>query len=96
MVNLDAQQRYACDHQRQLIDEAARQRLMKNGLVALPVATVSSLSWRGRVATILRHTADRLEPSAALPRVGVLRAVAHREISVDQALLLLARDNRRP
>ena len=95
MVNLDAQQRYAGDHQRQLIEEAARRRLVNNGSVALRVPTQRSLSWRARLATMLRRAADRLEPVAAQRRVGVLRAVAHREISVDQGMLLLTRGNPR-
>ena len=96
MVNLDAQQRYASDHQLQLLDEAARQRLVNNGPAVQSVPKGPSPAWRRRLAITLRNTADRLEPAASQPRVGVLRAVAHREISVDQALLLLARENRRP
>jgi hypothetical protein len=37
--------------------------------------------------------ADRLEPVADRPRVAMLRALAHREISVDQALSWLDGDN---
>jgi hypothetical protein len=88
MVNLDAMQRYTLDHQRELLDEAARRRLIY-GSAAPPATRSPARSLRGRVATVLRHTADRLEPAPSLPRVGVLRAVAHREISVDQAMRLL-------
>jgi len=44
---------------------------------------------------LLRRMADRLEPVADRPQVAMLRAVAHREISVDQALRLLEASNGR-
>ena len=91
MVNIDALERYTFDHQRQRLDEAARWRLI-SGSAGRPLAKVPSSSWRARVATMLRHAADRLEPAATAPRVGVLRAVAHREITVDQGLRLLTRE----
>lgn len=89
MVNIDALERYTLDHQQQLLDEAARWRLINSGSDPRSRPKAPAPSLRRRVATMLRHTADRLEPVAAEPRLGVLRAVAHREISVDQGLRLL-------
>ena len=89
MVNLDALQRYSFDYQRARLNEAARWRLLSNGATARPPATTPRSSCRGWAATTLRRTADWLEPASAGPRVSLLRAVAHREISVDQALRLL-------
>lgn len=89
MVNIDALERYTLDHQQQLLDEAARWRLINSGSVPRSVPKAPAPSLRGRVATMLRRTAHRLEPAVAEPRLGVLRAVAHREISVDQGLRLL-------
>ncbi|HEY9288712.1 MAG TPA: hypothetical protein VIT43_11895 [Candidatus Dormibacteraeota bacterium] len=43
---------------------------------------------RGWAALRLRRMADRLEPSVQ-PQVGLLRALAHHELDVDQALRLL-------
>ena len=86
MVNLDAMQRYAFDYQQARLDEAARWRLLESGPAP---RNAPRPSWRGRAATRLRRTADWLEPAPAAPRVSLLRAVAHREISVDQALRLL-------
>ncbi|HET9849691.1 MAG TPA: hypothetical protein VFR68_14180 [Candidatus Dormibacteraeota bacterium] len=86
MVNLDAMQRYSFDYQQARLDEAARWRLLESGSAP---RTALRPSWRRRAATALRRTADRLEPAPAAPRVGLLRALAHREISVDQALRLL-------
>ena len=89
MVNIDALERYTFDHQQQLLDEAARWRLINSGPATRSLPKAPAPSLRRRVATMLRHTADRLEPVAAEPRLGVLQAVAHREIRVDQGLRLL-------
>ena len=86
MVNLDALQRDSFDYQQARLDEAARWRLLECGSAD---RRAPRLSWRRRAATTLRRTADWLEPAPAAPRVGLLRAVAHREISVEQALRLL-------
>lgn len=85
MVNLDALQRYTVDHQRELLDAASRRRLLNQS--RRPTSMRPPL--RARMAAGLRRVADRLEPVASPSRVGVLRAVAHREISIDQALRLL-------
>ena len=53
------------------------------------ITHASARPWRVAVAGWLRSIADRLEPMAERPQVAMLRAVAHREISVDQALRLL-------
>ena len=50
--------------------------------------------WRNLVASRLRHNADRIEPGPSTPRVALLRAVAHRELTIDQALLLLSSEVR--
>ena len=87
MVNLDALQSFARDHQQELLKEAAERRLINANRLARHDRAMRPL--RARLAARLRRAADRLEPVASPSRVGVLRAVAHREISVDQALRLL-------
>ena len=72
-------------HQQQLIDEAARDRRI--GASDHPRAA-GLIGLRGWAALRLRRMADRLEP-VAVPEVGVLRAVAHDELDIDQALWLL-------
>ena len=52
MVNIDALERYAFDHQRQLLDEAARWRFINSGSAGRPLPKAPSSSWRARVATI--------------------------------------------
>ena len=74
----------AQSHQRQLIDEAARHRRRQEG--SRRVAAASGLrSW---TALRLRRLADWLEPSVQ-PQLRILRAVAHHELDVEQALWLL-------
>jgi hypothetical protein len=88
MINLDTFCQQTFDRHQQLLAQAARRRLVSSGLQGH--ATSSPVrSWRVVVAAWLRRTAGRLEPVADRPRVAMLRAVAHREISVDQALRLL-------
>jgi len=89
MLNLDAMYNPALDRQQQLLNEAARIGLVRSGSREDARATLVPRPWRATCAAILRRVADRLEPAAARPQVRVLRAVAHREISVDQALRLL-------
>lgn len=76
----------AQSHQRQLMDEAARYRRLERQQGASVPASSGLRSW---AALRLRRIADRLEPSVQ-PHLGVLRAVAHRELDVEQALGLLA------
>lgn len=88
MTDLDALCQQTFDRQRQLIADAARRRLLAGGR-----REEASGPWRVTLARWLRRTADRLEPAADRPIVAMLRAVAHREISVDQALRLLDAGN---
>jgi hypothetical protein len=92
MTNLDAMCRYTLDRHHELLVVAARRRLLSNGSFA-PRRHRFARPWRFVVARWLRAAADRLEPVADRPQVAMLRAVSHREISVDQALRLL--DDRR-
>ncbi|HVH65798.1 MAG TPA: hypothetical protein VM674_07140 [Candidatus Acidoferrum sp.] len=87
MVNLDALQQFALDHQQELLNDAARRRLVNASRSAADNTARRPL--RARLASGLRRAADRIEPLASPSRVGVLRAVAHREITIDQALRLL-------
>lgn len=75
----------ATSHHKALIDEAARYRRVR-GLDAPRAWDLTTL--RRWTALRLRWIADRLEP-ATRPQVGVLRAVAHHELDIDQALRLL-------
>jgi hypothetical protein len=88
MTNLDAMCQQTFERHRQLIAEAARRRLLSSGRQR-HTTTDPARPWRAVVAGWLRSTADRLEPVADRPKIAMLRAVAHREISVDQALRLL-------
>ena len=88
MTNLDAMCQQTFDRHQELLAEAARRRLRSSGRQAQATPTPAR-PWRVAVATWLRSMADRLEPVADRPQVAMLRAVAHREISVDQALRLL-------
>jgi hypothetical protein len=88
MTNLDAICQQTFNHHQQLLAEAARRGLLSSS-VRGPATHAAARPWRIAVAAWLRHTADRLEPVADRPKVAMLRAVAHREISVDQALRLL-------
>jgi hypothetical protein len=88
MTNLDAMCQQTFDRHQQLLDQAARRRLLVKG-VRGPAVQAPTRTFRVAVAAWLRRTADRLEPAADRPQVAMLRAVAHREISVDQALRLL-------
>lgn len=75
-------------HHQRLIDEAARRRLRLSGRRESPASAWPLL--RSRLATWLRGIADRVEPAPQHPQVRLLRAVAHHELDVDQALRLLA------
>jgi len=88
MINLDAMCQQTFDRHQQLIAEATRRRLLSSALHG-PDHPATAWHWRVRIAILLRRMADRLEPVADRPQVAMLRAVAHREISVDQALRLL-------
>ena len=88
MTNLDAMCQQMFARRDQLLTEAARRRLLSSS-VRGPATGTPTRPWRSAVAGWLRRTADRLEPVADRPKVAMLRAVAHREISVDQALSLL-------
>ncbi|TMC65723.1 MAG: hypothetical protein E6J16_03280 [Chloroflexota bacterium] len=88
MTNLDAMCRQTFDRHQERLAEAARRRLVSSRSEDF-VTHASARPWRVAVAGWLRSIADRLEPMAERPQVAMLRAVAHREISVDQALRLL-------
>lgn len=88
MTNLDAMCQQTFDRHQQLLGQAARRRLLSSGRQG-HTTNAPSRPWRIVVAGWLRSTADRLEPVGDRPQVAMLRAVAHREISVDQALRLL-------
>jgi len=88
MTNLDAMCQQTFERHQQLLSQAARRRLLSTGRQG-HAASTPARPWRVTVATWLRRVADWLEPVADRPRVAMLRAVAHREISVDQALRLL-------
>lgn len=75
----------AQSHQQQLIDEAARYHRLGAGDAASLPASSGLRRW---AALRLRRIADRLEPSVQ-PQLGILRAVAHHEVDVEQALRLL-------
>jgi hypothetical protein len=92
MTNLDAMCQQTFDRHQQLLAQAARRRLMSSGL-QWHTTSAPARPWRAAIAGWLRRTADRLEPVADRPKVAMLRAVAHREISVDQALRLLDGSN---
>lgn len=83
-MNLDLMCEHTFDDQRALIAEAARRRL---GRSSAPRSTART-RWRAGLALQLRRVADRLEPQPPARQLGVLRAVAHREIDVEQALVL--------
>lgn len=85
-MDLEMMCQQATAHQRQLLMEAERRRLQR----AQRTDSVLRRSWRERTAAALRRIADRLEPAGPSPQsLPLLRAVAHREIDVDQALQLL-------
>ena len=92
MINLEAMCEQTFDRHQQLIADAARRRQVSSALQG-PDNPATAWQWRVRIAILLRHMADRLEPVADRPQVAMLRAVAHREISVDQALRLLEANN---
>ena len=89
MTNLDAMCQLTFDRHQQRIADAARRRLVSSGLREQSGDNAPARPWRLTLAAWLRGAADRLEPAADRPQVAMLRAVAHREISVDQALRLL-------
>jgi len=88
MTNLEAMCQQTFDRHQQLLAEAARRRLLSSGHRG-HTTIAPARPWRVAVAIWLRRVADELEPAADRPQVAMLRAVAHREISVDQALRLL-------
>jgi hypothetical protein len=88
MTNLDAMCQQTFDRHQELLAQAARRRLLLSGFHE-QATSAPERPWRVTVATWLRRVADRLEPVADRPQVAMLRAVAHREISVDQAMRLL-------
>lgn len=60
MVDLDALHRFALDHQRDLLNDAARRRLInRSGSRAHRAPTKP---FRARIAAGLRRAADRIEP----------------------------------
>src|SRR5438128_10690760 len=92
MTNLDAMCQQAFDRHKHLIADAARRRLLSRAL-QMPDNPAPARHWRVTIANLLRRVADRLEPMADRPPVAMLRAVAHREISGNQALRLLEASN---
>jgi len=94
MTNLDAMCQQTFDRHQHLIADAARRRLRSSAHQG-PDNPATARQWRVRIAILLRRMADRLEPVADRPQVAMLRAVAHREITVDQALRLLEASNGR-
>jgi hypothetical protein len=86
MNNFDAMRQQTYDHQQQLLAEAAQRRLLSSDARGRHRNHPPARPLRVAVAAWLRRMADRLEPVADRPRVAMLRALAHREISVDQAL----------
>ena len=88
MTNIDAMCQQTFDRHRELLAEAARRHLLSSGRDR-PANTAPARRLRLRLAAWLRRAADRLDPAPDQPKVAMLRAVAHREISVDQALRLL-------
>jgi hypothetical protein len=87
MNNFDAMRQQTFDHQQELLAEAARRRLVSSARRGRVSNQAPARPVRVGIAAWLRRTADRLEPVAdQRPQVAMLRAVAHREISVDQAL----------
>ena len=89
MTNLDAMCQQTFERHQQILAAAARRRLVSRGLRERTNSDGEARPWRRTLAAWLRGAADRLEPVADRPQVAMLRAVAHREISVDQALRLL-------
>ncbi len=89
MIDLDAMTRNTFEHQRRLLDEAGRRRLRAGASTSLDRHRSPGRAVRTQLAGVLRRTADRLEPAEPQPRIALLRAVAHRELTVDQALTLL-------
>jgi hypothetical protein len=89
MTNLDAMCQLTFDRHQQLIAEAARRRMVSSGRRERQNDHAPARQWRLTLAAWLRGAADRLEPVADRPEVAMLRAVAHREISIDQALSLM-------
>jgi hypothetical protein len=82
-MNLDLLCENTFSHQHELLHEASRRRMLRTAAIPMPERR------RSRLAFLLRRLADWLEPTAVQPRVGLLRAVAHHEIDVEQAMRLL-------
>jgi|SRR5919201_546720 hypothetical protein len=88
MIDLNGICRQSLDLHAERLSGAARHRMLA-GLTSPAEPGSNRRSWRTQLAMMLRQVADQLEPAPSQPRVALLRAVAHREISVDQALGLL-------
>ena len=89
-MNLDLLCAATFAHQKELLD-AAETRRMATVLTSAP-AVSGGRSLRYRLSLGIRRFADWLEPVSEHPSVRLLRAVAHREVDVDQAMLLLSRN----
>ena len=72
-MNADAMYRFTLDHQRELLNEAERNRLARRGSAEHPRRTSAIHPWRATSAALLRQVADRLEPLAPQPQVRLLR-----------------------
>jgi hypothetical protein len=77
-------------HQKELLDAAEKRR--KAIAPGVAPALIGGRSLRYRLSSGIRRLADWLEPDAERPTVRLLRAVAHRELDVEQAMLLLSRN----
>jgi hypothetical protein len=93
MIDLNGICRQSLDLHEERLASAARRRVLAE--LSSPVAEPGSnrRPLRTQLAMTLRKLAEHLEPVPSQPRLALLRAVAHREISVDQALDLLQSAN---
>ncbi len=89
-MNLDLLCAATFAHQQELLDAAEKRRQAIVPTVSPAVSDGRSL--RYRLSSGIRRLADWLEPDAERPTVRLLRAVAHRELDVEQAMLLLSRN----
>lgn len=89
-MNLDLLCAATFAHQQELLDAAENRRKAIIPTVAPSASDGRSL--RYRLSSGIRRLADWLEPDAERPTVRLLRAVAHRELDVEQAMLLLSRN----
>lgn len=93
-MDLDLICQHTLSRQRQMLDEAAQRRMISSAAATTPSSANRGGTIRRGLALLLRRAADRLEPTPQ-HRLGVLRAVAHREIDVEQAIMLLNRKGHR-